>query len=81
MYQFYLYMLGKSKHISIVFNAQISRWTAVAGLIFSPILFFAGIDIENSYGLLGYAIIMYSAGLILFIPFAIELFQTTKYED
>lgn len=81
MYQFYLYMLGKSRHFSILFNAKISRWSAVAGLVFSPILFFTGINIENYHGLVGYAIVFYGAALILFIPFAIELYLTSKNEE
>lgn len=74
----YTYMLGKSKRISAMFNAEISRWTAIAGLLFTPTFFFAGISVENEHGLLGYALIFYGAAVILFIPFLIEIYLTSN---
>ena len=78
MYQIYLYLLGKSKRISAMFNAEISRWTAIAGLLFTPTFFFAGISVENEHGLLGYALLFYGAAVILFIPFLIEIYLTSN---
>ena len=78
MHEVYLYLLGKSKRFSSMFNAEISRWTAIAGLIFTPIFFMAGVSVENEHGLLCYALIFYGAAVILFIPFLIEIYLTSN---
>lgn len=78
MYKFYLYMLGKSKRFSSMFNAEISRWTAIAGLVFTPTFFYAGVAVENEHGLLVYALIFYGAAVIMFIPFLIEIYLTSN---
>lgn len=80
MNSFYIYLLGKSKRVSIMFDAQVSRWTAITGLILSPIFFFAGISVENEHGLLAYAILFYGAAVLMFIPLFIEITKTSKFE-
>ena len=80
MNSFYIYLLGKSKRVSIMFDAQVSRWTAITGLILSPIFFLAGISVENEHGLLAYAILFYGAAVLMFIPLFIEISKTSKIE-
>ena len=80
MNSIYIYLLGKSKRFSSMFNAQISRWTAIAGLGFAPTFFFAGISVENEHGLLVYALLFYGAAVLMFIPFLIEVSKTSKFE-
>ena len=80
MHEVYIYLLGKSKRVSIIFNAEISRWTAITGLIISPILFFSGVSVENEHGLLAYALLFYGAAVLMFIPFVIEVTNTSKFE-
>lgn len=81
MYKYYIYMLGKSNRVSSLFDASISRWTAVGALVFAPILLYAGLYLENIYGFLGFALIFYGAAVIVFVPFAIELFLTSNNID
>lgn len=79
MNSIYIYLLGKSKRISLLFNAEISRWTALAGLILSPTFFSAGIALDAEHGLLIYALLFYCAAVIMFIPFLIEVSKTSKF--
>ena len=81
MHEVYIYLLGKSKRVSIIFNAEISRWTAITGLIISPILFFAGVSVENEHGLLAYALLFYGAAVVVFIPLFIEICSTSKNNE
>ena len=80
MNSIYIYLLGKSKRVSIMFDAEVSRWTAITGLICSPTFFFAGISVENEQGLLVYALLFYGAAVLMFIPFLIEVSKTSKFE-
>lgn len=73
MNNFIMYMLGKSQSASKMFDANVSRWTAIYGLIFAPTAFFTAIVIENNYQCLAGAIPLYLTSVVLFIPLVIEI--------
>lgn len=82
MKKFYKYMLGKSKTVvSSWFDAEITRWTAVYGLIFSPLFLFTGVALENLHRLPTYAVALYAAAMLTAIPFIIEVSLTAKNND
>lgn len=80
MYKIYIYMLGKSQRASALFDASVTRLTAILGLIIAPIFFYAGLALENTYGILTFALIFYGAAVLMFIPFLIEVSKTSKFE-
>lgn len=80
MNKIYIYMFGKSQRASALFDASVTRLTAILGLIIAPIFFYAGLALENIYGILTFALIFYGAAVLMFIPFLIEVSKTSKFE-
>lgn len=81
MNKIYIYMFGKSQRASALFDASVTRLTAILGLIIAPIFFYAGLALENIYGILTFALIFYGAAVEVFIPLFIEICSTSKNNE
>lgn len=81
MYSLYIYLIGKSKRVSSILNAEVSRWTAICAGFIAPMLFIEALFLENLLNLTLYALPLYGMAVLLAIPFSLELCLTSNDID